>query len=231
MIFLKIIFFSLLYLLLFMVVLILLLLLSPITGRIAFKNLNYLFKGSYFFGLIFIAIENGHLKVKIIGIPVYNQLLQKDEAQEEEEEDNSEDEATEETKQKEKQKRGLPSKQVLFLTLNLVKRLIRKIAPRDAYLKVMLGLDDPYYTGMSGMVYNTLFYPLNRVKHYHFIYEPVYDDLALSAEGDAYVRFSIMGLLVPVIRFILKKPIRDYLGIDLLKWFRRKEKKVIKETP
>jgi hypothetical protein len=229
------VFFLLLYLLLFLIGLLLVLIVSPIKGYARFHQADYYFKGSYLFGLVSIIIEDGLIRVKLLWFNIHRSSLKSDKVNKEEpkDDDDKEDTQTKEEEIKDAVKKNkdkklkLPSKRVIIMTLKLAKKLIRIIAPREMSLYLKLGLLDPYYTGYFGLMYQFFFVPLNRVNGYNFEFYPVYDQLDFEAKGHVYINFSIIRLVLPVLVFIFKKPIREYHG-----WFKfkRKNKKIAIEN-
>ncbi|MBN2795395.1 MAG: hypothetical protein JXR88_08330 [Clostridia bacterium] len=234
MILLKIILWIFLSLLILILSIIFLAIVPRLKGRLIFNNQQLHFKGSFLFGLLKIYYSEKILFIKFLNFKVYQPKDKEKKNLDEltEEETTTEEDEKEEKKKKEKQEKSFkkPSLHLISLGLNLVKKIIRIIAPKYAYLKLKFGIDDPYFTGLTGLIYNTLFYPLNRVKRYEFIYEPVYNDVALEYEGDFYVNFSVLQLIIPVLRFILRKDVRDYLDFHpIKKLFSKKEKHVVIE--
>jgi len=229
MIILKVLLMILLYLFLFLIALILLLLISPIKGYGRFDVKHVYFKGSYFFGLIRITYEEKKAKLRLFGFKV------KMEASKDKESDKDQgvdvDEKLEDAPENKKKKRAFkrPSKEVILLALKYIKTIIKKIAPKKVRLSLKLGLDDPYYTEMMHIVSIFLFMPLNKIKNYNLSFTPVHDDIAIDYSGEALINFSIMSLLLPSIRFFLRKPIREYLGIKLS--FKRKKSKLALKEP
>lgn len=90
-------------------------------------------------------------------------------------------------------------------------------------MKLTLGLDDPYYTGLASLISQIVFIPLNIPKNYHFELTPVYDELAIDYEGHARINFALIQLIGPCLVFVLRKPVRDYLGLFQ---FKKKKKDV-----
>lgn len=226
MIIIKILLLIILYTFLVLLGLLIVFLISPIKGRVSFDVRHFQFKGSYIFGLIKIYINDGQIRLRILGIKVYDKPLKnsKDENNinaeviEEETLDETSEDTEKPKKTKQKKKYGIPSKKIVFMTLKLIKKLIRRIMARELYLRLKLGFDDPYLIGLIHMISKVLFYPLNQIDNYDLILEPVYDDVAIDYEGYGYVNFSIIQLIMPIIFFVLKKPIRNYLGL-----FKRKK--------
>jgi hypothetical protein len=220
-----------LYLFLFLIALLLLLLISPIKGYGRFDVKQVYFKGSYFFGLIRITYEDQKAKLRLFGFKIKMDNTKDKDPDKDDKEDVDIDEKLDEAKEKKKKKRSFkrPSKEVILLALRYIKTIIKKIAPKKARLSLTLGLDDPYYTEMMHIISIFLFMPLNKIKNYNFSFTPVHDDIAIDYSGEALINFSIMSLILPTIRFFLRKPIREYLGIKLS--FKRKTSKVtLKES-
>lgn len=212
MIVIKIIGFFILYLFLFILLLTLILLVSPIKGHVKFDISNVNFKGSYLFGLLKVRIKNKDIKVSILGFKLKTSGKKKKDDLDLS--DIDEKKVKKEKKgNKEKKKYGIPDYSVISLTLKLIKKLIKRIAPKHLYVKLTLGIDDPYYIGMTKMVFDTLVFPINRIRSYHLIFQPVYDDIAIDFEGEGDISFSLISLIAPCIIFIFKKPIRRYLGL------------------
>lgn len=216
----KLLFFFILYLILFLVVLLLLMLISPIKGFLSFDNKSVFIKASYFFGLIRVTYDGG-LLVRLFGFKVKSNGKASDPEIEEKEKDKPKKEKKSRASNKKKLK--IPSKRVIVLSLELVKKLIKKIAPKKAKLHLTLGLDDPYYTQLINITSMVLFMPLNRIKNYDFNLQPDLYDIAIDYEGEFYINFSIMSLILPCLTFILKKPIRDYFGISFKKLFKKRQ--------
>jgi hypothetical protein len=114
--------------------------------------------------------------------------------------------------EKEKKKKGIPSREVIYLSLGLLKKLITKIAPHKIDLSIKLGLDDPYDTGMVCLFHQVLVHPLNKIDGYNLSIDPLYDSLDLEVEGYGKVNFSIFSLVLPIGLWAVKKPIRHYMG-------------------
>jgi hypothetical protein len=234
MILLKIILWLFLILLAFIVTVLFLALVPHLKGRLIFNNKEIHFKGRFLFGLLKVYYSENVLIVKILNFKIYQP---KDKSNQDIEEAAIEDEEVKEELEKSKDKKSKkeksfkrPSLHLIHLALSLIKKIISIIAPKYAYLKLRFGIDDPYYTGLIGLVYETLFYPLNLVKSYDFIYEPVYNEVDLQYEGDFYINFSVLQLLIPALKFILNKEVRDYLDFHpIQKLFKKKEK--LEETP
>lgn len=217
MIILKVLLLIVMYLLLFVLGLVLILIISPIKGHGRFDFKSIYFKGSYLFGLISVSYVDSELKLRLFGFKI-NTSSDNDKTQiEDETEDDTEtqDDSTKKDKKKRSFKR--PTKEIILLTLELVKKLIKKIAPRKARLKLTLGLDDPYYTEMIHILSYVFFLPLNSIKNYDFTFQPVNDDIAIDYEGEAVINFSFISLILPILRYIIRKPIRQYLKLTLKK--------------
>lgn len=234
MILLKIILWFFLSLLILIFSVLLLAIVPHLKGRLIFNNQQLHFKGSFLFGFLKVYYSEKILIIKLLNFKVYQPKDQKQTDAKEElhsEDITGEDEKEKEKKKKDKKEKSFkrPSLHLISTGLELVKKIITIIAPKYAYLKLKFGIDDPYFTGLTGLIYNTLFYPLNRVKRYEFIYEPVYNDVALEYEGDFYVNFSILQLIIPVLRFILRKDLRDYLDFHPIKKLLTKKEKVVLE--
>ncbi|MCH4887233.1 hypothetical protein EZV73_06605 [Acidaminobacter sp. JC074] len=209
MIVLKVLLMIIFYIILILLGLLFILLISPIKGAVWFDTSGILFKGSYLFGLLRIEY-NKKLKLRFFGFKI--------QVSDDEKTDEKEDNQKEEKKEK-KKGRSLkrPSLEIVHLTLDLVKKLISIIAPKEASLHLTLGLDDPYYTQMMHIISMVLFIPLNRKKNYDFQLNPILDDIAIDFKGHAKISFSLMQLILPVARFLIRKPIRNYLNIRLFK--------------
>lgn len=212
MIVLKIILLVFLYLILFLIGLLLLLLISPIRGRVDFSTTSLYVKGSYLFGLIRVYYVEKKLRVRFLWFTIIDG---QEETEEEEETVETKEKAEKENKKKNKFKK--PSKEVIVYTLNLIKKLIKIIAPKEAKLHLTLGIDEPYYIEMMHIMSLLFFMPLNNIRNYDFKFIPVHDDIVMDYKGGAAIRFSIMNLLLPCLRYIIRKPIRDYFNIRLFK--------------
>lgn len=212
MIILKIIFLIILYLFLFLLALLLLLLISPLKGYVRFDIHSLYLKVSYLFGVIKISYNKG-LTVRILGFSIKHTKSSK--------EDINNGEASDDTKKKTKKKTNKkrsfkqPSREVIVLTLELLKKLIKKMAPRRAKCHLTLGLDDPYVTEMMHIISIVFLAPLNNIEHYDFAFIPVNDDLVIDYEGEAQINFSIILLILQCLRYIIRKPIRQYFDIAL----------------
>ena len=211
MIIIKILLLIILYALLPVLGLILILILSPIKGRGNFKNGLAKFRGSYLFGAITIYFsrnkKNNDFVIKLFGFKI---KTSKDASSKK---SDKKDTIKKDTKEKKKKKYGLPNMEVIVLSLELIRKLIRKIAPNEMTLHLIVGLDDPYYTAILQMSSQVVFTPLNRVDGYNFSITPEYLDWAFEYDGNVNFNFSIMGLIIPILFFVFKKPIRDYLNI------------------
>lgn len=206
----KILSFFILYLLLFLLGLILVLLTSPIKAE-AFANNNAIHvKGSYIFGIIKIQYDKNNemstFLIRVFGLKINSQNKESGKK-------NNITKKEKKKKRKGRKKYGLPGKRVIVLAFDLVCKLIRKIAPKKLSVKLVVGLDDPYYTSIMQMASQVIFIPLNRIKSYDFYVKPEYLDLVFKYECSGDINFSVMSLILPVLDFIFKKPIRKYLGI------------------
>lgn len=194
--------------------LVLLLLIAPIYGKATIVSNEINFQGHYLFRLLSFRYFQKSFSMKFMGFSIRSENKKKKESKEKKIENK---EKKKETKKGFLKKRGLPSKNVIFLFFSMIKDLIVSFAPRKAELKVELGLDDPYDSGFACMISNTLFIPLNRVRGYRFKFIPLYDDLDLKVDGEFVVRFSLIHLIVIVLKFAIKKPVRDYMGWHIFK--------------
>ncbi len=206
MIILKILLMIILYLFIFLLSILFILLISPIKGSASLDTSKIKLKGSYLFGILKIEY-NQTIKVKILG---FNLSM---------DDSNDKDDSESEKKKdvKEKKKFGRPSLEILHLMLDLIKKLIKIIAPKEASLQLTLGLDDPYYTEMAHIISMVLFLPLNSRRKYNFHLTPVLNDIAIDYRGYARINFSIIQLILPVLRFFIRKPIREYFNIRIIK--------------
>lgn len=209
MIILKILLLIILYLVLFVVSIFLILIISPIKGYIRFDTSTLYFKGSYLFGRVKIIYNNGFT------VTVFGFKLKDDGSDKTSDVKPKKEKKKKEKKKKEKKKLKIPSKEVIVLTVELIKKLIKKIAPKRAKLHLTLGLDDPYITESIHIISMIGFIPLNNIKHYDFKFTPVNDDLVIDFEGEALVNFSVISLILPCLRYILRKPIRQYFNMTL----------------
>lgn len=218
MIVLKIILLVLLYLILFLIGFLLLLLISPIKGRVDFSTTSLYVKGSYLFGLIRVYYVEKKLRVRLLWFTIIDGTSDSDD---EKEKDESDDEEKKEKKKKKKDKRKTkfkrPTKEVIVLTLDLAKKLIKTIAPKEAKLHLTLGIDEPYYIEMMHIMSLLFFMPLNSIKNYDFKFIPVHNEITIDYKGGAAIKFSIMSLILPCLRYIIRKPIREYFNIKLFK--------------
>ncbi len=208
MIILKILLMIIFYLFIFLLSILFILLISPIKGSASIDTSSIRLKGSYLFGILKIEY-NQTLIVKILGF----NLSMGDSDDEEDSESNEK----KDVKEKKKKSFGRPSLEILHLTLDLIKKLIRIIAPKEARLQLTLGLDDPYYTEMAHIISMVLFLPLNSRKKYTFHLTPVLNDIAIDYKGYARINFSIIQLILPLLRFIIRKPVREYFNIKIIK--------------
>ena len=217
MIILKIILLIVLCLFLFLLGLLLILLISPLKGYVRFDIHSLYLKVSYLFGIIKISY-NKDVTIRLFGFRIKNTESVKEDIKDE---DHSEEETSEDTKKKTKEKTKkkrsfrMPSREVIVLTLKLLKKLVQKIAPNRAKCHLTLGLDDPYITEMMHIISIVFLTPLNNIEHYDFAFIPVNDDLAIDYEGEAQIKFSIISLILPCLRYIIRKPIRQYFNITL----------------
>jgi hypothetical protein len=207
------------YLLLFVLGLVLILIISPIKGHGRFDINSIYFKGSYLFGLISVSYIDSELKLRLLGFKI-NTSSNKDKKKMEdnteiEDDTESKDDGTKKDKKKRSFKR--PTKEVIVLTLELAKKLIKKIAPKKARLKLTLGLDEPYYTEMIHILSYVFFLPLNSIKNYDFSFQPINDGIAIDYEGEAVINVSIISLILPALRYLIRKPIRQYLNLSFKK--------------
>lgn len=226
MIILKIILLIILYLLLFLLGLLLILIVSPIKGRLQFNVKTLNFTGSYIFGLIKVHYYNKRMTLRILGFKIYRTNTSKSDDERNSEETNDENEPVKEKKRKDRKKKDKkfkrPSIEIIKIALNTLKKLIKIIAPDEFTIRLTLGIDEPYYIGLADLFLNMFAMPLNRFEGYNIKFIPIYDDIAIDYEGRIKVNFSIIRLIIPCLRFILKKPIRQYLGL-----FQFKKKKSI----
>lgn len=226
MIILKIILLIILYLLLFLLGLLLILIVSPIKGRLQFNVKTLHFTGSYIFGLIKVHYNNKRMTLRILGFKIYGTDTSESDDEKNSEETTDEKVPVKEKKKKDKKKQSRklkrPSIEIIRITLNTLKKLIQVIAPNEFFLKLTLGIDEPYYIGLADLFVNMFAMPLNRFEGYDIKFIPIYDDITIDYEGRIKFNFSIIRLIIPCLRFILKKPIREYLGL-----FQFKKKKSI----
>lgn len=214
MIILKIILLIILYLFLFLLGLLLILLISPLKGYVRFDIHSLYLKVSYLFGIIKVSYNKG-LTVRLFGFKIKNIKSGKENIKDD---DHSEEEdSKKKTKKKTKNKRSVkrPSREVIVLTLKLLKKLIKKIAPTRAKCHLTLGLDDPYITEMMHIISIVFLTPLNNIEHYDFAFIPINDDIAIDYDGEAQIKFSVISLILPCLRYIIRKPIREYFNITL----------------
>lgn len=209
MILIKILLLIILYVFLTLLGLILILIISPIKGNALLRNKYILLNGSYIFGAFKIHYEKDinetKLTIKFFGFRISTGDDTADK--------NKEKKVKEKTSKEKKKKYGIPSRNVISLSLQLVKKLIRIIAPESAQFHLLIGLDDPYYTGLLQMASNIIFIPLNRVEGYSFNVTPEHLDFAFEYDVSCKINFNIISLIIPILVFIFKKPIRDYLGL------------------
>lgn len=215
MIILKILLLIILYLFLFLLGLLIILIASPIKGYLRFDIRKVYFKGSYLFGAIKIIYNKG-ITLKLFGFKLKDSSQDTGEKKEKEKKEKKKKDKNKEEKDK-KDKLGLPSKEVIFLSVDLFKKLVKKIAPRRAMLHLTLGLDEPYITEMIHIISMIGFSPLNRINNYDFSFTPVNNDIDIDYEGEALVNFSILSLIIPCLRYIIRKPIRLYFNITFKK--------------
>jgi len=211
MIILKIFLLVILYFILFVLGLLMILIISPIKGYLRFDASTLYFKGSYLFGAIKIIYNKG-LSIRLFGFKLKDGSSDKTSEDKPKKDKKKKDKKD---KEKDKKKFKIPSREVVVISLELIKKLIKKIAPRRAKLHLTLGLDDPYTTEMIHIISMIGFVPLNNIKHYDFKFIPVNDDIAIDFEGEALINFSIISLILPCLRYILRKPIRQYFNITL----------------
>jgi len=221
MILLKLLLFLLFFLLGLLVFVFVVIISSPIKGQAWLDHNQLRFKGHYLFSTLKVSYDQGDLQFKFLFWKFKSANKSKSEDDDEASDDKNPEKEKKKKKSKAKKKRGLPSREVIYLSLKFIKKLIRKISPKQLELSVDLGLDDPYDTGLACLVNQVLVYPLNRVKTYKIRFNPVYDDLVLDANGYGQIKFSLLGLALPILSFLLKKPIRRYLG-----WGFKKPKKL-----
>lgn len=219
MILLKILLFGFLYLLLFLLVLLIIFLIAPLKGRLIFDVNSIDFRASYLFGLIRVKY-NKSLIIKILGFNVYDKDKPHDEKIDQSDEDSEtskDDEKISKDKKKSKKKLKKPSLTVIKLTLKVLKKLIKRIAPNEFKVYLKLGIDDPYYIGMLNVITELFFMPLNRIKDYDIRLVPIFDDVVIDYYGRIQLNFSIIQLIIPTLVYLMKKPIRQYLGIFTFK--------------
>lgn len=215
MIILKILLFGFLYLLLFLLAMILILIISPIKGRFSFQANALYFKASYLFGLIRVTYDQG-ISIRILGFKLASKSSKPKVEKEVENLESTETEDSGETEDKQKKDSKTfkrPSLTVIKLTLTTAKKLITIIAPKECRIYLKLGINDPYYIGMMSVFTNLFFMPLNRINNYDLQFQPVFDDIAIDYNGRIQVNFSLIRLLIPLLTYILKKPIRQYFNI------------------
>lgn len=209
MIIIKILLLVILYTLLFLLGVIFIAIISPIKAYAKFNDGYILLKGNYLYKAISFYYEKTNkenlLIVKVFGIklPIENKNKENNNAKEEE------------NKKKEKinkkSKYGMPSKKVIKLALRLINKLLTRIFPKNVHMYLTIGLDDPYYTGLIQMVSQIVFIPLNSINGYDFRITPVYLDYEFKYDIEGEINFSIISLIIPVILFIFKPPIFNYL--------------------
>ncbi|MBI9013701.1 MAG: hypothetical protein JEZ08_15815 [Clostridiales bacterium] len=217
MIILKVVLLIILYLFLFLLGLLLILLISPLKGYVRFDIHSLYLKVSYLFGIIKVSYNKG-LTIRLLGFRIKNtESVKEDIKDKDKSEEKTSKDSKKKTKEKTKKKRSFrkPSREVIVLTLELLKKLIKKIAPNRAKCHLTLGLDDPYITEMMHIISIVFLTPLNNIEDYDFAFIPINDDIAIDYEGEAQIKFSIISLILPCLRYVLRKPIRQYFNITL----------------
>lgn len=207
MIFLKVILGLFFFILIFLILVLLIILSAPLKGQIWLTEKTVKLRGKYLFGMVKVDYVPGNVQFYFAGF----HLNKKDDSKNTFKSKKDKNDKSKE-KKKDKKKKGIPSKEVIYLSLLLIKKLIRKIAPQKIHMSVKLGLDDPYDTGMVCMVQQILIYPLNKIDGYALSFEPLYDDLDLKVEAYGKISFTLFSLLLPIGFWAIKKPIRNYMG-------------------
>ena len=210
MIFLKVILGLLLFILIFLILVLLIILSAPLKGQIWLTEKSVKLRGKYLFGMMKVDYVPGNVQFYFAGFHLNKKNDSKNTFKYKKEKISKSKEKKK--NKKEKNKKGIPSKEVIYLSLLLIKKLIRKIVPQKIHMSVKLGLDDPYDTGMVCMVQKILVYPLNKIDGYELSFDPLYDDLDLKVEGYAKISFTLFSLLLPIGFWAIKKPIRNYMG-------------------
>lgn len=201
-----------LYAFLAVLALVLVLCFAPFRGKVYVNSNHVSLKASYLFGAIRASYYSKTWQVRLFGF-----RLKMGEKQTGENRDDQKEKSEKSKKEKRKQKvknlkkRGLPSRNIIVLTLKLIKKLIRKIAPRTCKLRLYVGLDDPYVSGLISMVTSLLFVPLNTVEGYRMQCIPLYGDLDLRVDAEVVFKCSIADLVIPCVRFVIRKPVRQYI--------------------
>lgn len=212
-----------LYVLLFVIALALILSLAPFKGDVLVKNNHVTLHATYLFGVLKASYVSKRWEFRFFGFRPSRNIAKEENGQARTPKVKKSEDVSDGKKPKKHRKRGMPSRHVIALTLNLLKRLIRKIAPHKCRLCVYLGLDDPHDSGLVSMVTSMLFIPLNTVNGYNLQCVPLYDDLDLRVNAEVAFKCSVADLAIPCVGFILKKPIRQYV-------WPKKEKKLKKDV-
>lgn len=193
---------------LFLICLLILLLIAPIKGKLNYATAHFHFEGHYLWGILKIILQNKKMQFRLFGFEIKSH-------QSSEQPTDITIEKNQQTHKKKTFKK--PSFECLRLTLQLLMKLIRIIAPKQASCRLTLGIDEPYYIEMMHIASQMFFIPLNKRKNYHFEFIPVYDDVVIDYEGTFMVRFSLLSFILPILRYIIRQPIRDYFNIRLFK--------------
>ena len=210
MIFLKIILGLFLFLIVLLILVLLIILSAPLKGQVWLTEKSVKLRGKYLFGMLKVDYVPGNVRVYFAGFHLNKKENSKNIFK------NNKDKEKKlkykKDKKEGKKKKGIPNREVIYLSLLLIKKLIRKIAPQEIHVSVKLGLDDPYDTGIVCLVQQILLYPLNKIDGYALSFKPLYDDLDLKVEGYGKISFTLFSLVIPIAFWAIKKPIRNYMG-------------------
>lgn len=100
-------------------------------------------------------------------------------------------------------------KKVLMLTINLAKDLIKCIKIQKNKIKLEYGLDNPSTVGIIYAIINNIVPYLHNNKEIYII--PDFDKEVLIIDMEIIAKTTIFKILIPIIRYILKEPIKKYI--------------------
>ena len=170
---------------------------------IAFSILMGLLKASITFG----PGEN-LFRLFLFSIPIYTSTIDEETEKEEEEKE----EKTDYRSILERIRSFTSSRGLLQPFVRTLKAILRHIHLRELDARIKVGLPDPFQTGMLC----ALFYPLRQV--YHSLIPvgsieltPVFSEEIYNASIRGRITLSIIMILIPIMRLLLKKDFRTLL--------------------
>ena len=102
-------------------------------------------------------------------------------------------------------------KTIMALLLRFLQKLVRRLKPKRLRIRGIVGLDDPAQTGLLMGLYEAVSGGTSLARAVDL--RPDFERPVLEARWDVTGRFSVFGLLMPVLWLIWQRPVRRALAI------------------